>query len=317
MDQLTSMRVFIQAVERGSLSAAADSLDMSRAMATRYLEGLEDWLGSRLLHRTTRRLSLTEAGEQAIPQCREMLSIADELKARATLGGDEPSGKLRLTTTLSFAQAQLTAAMIEFQEKHPLVEVDLLVLDRSVNLVEERVDLALRISNRIDEGLVARRLAVCHSVLCASPSYLRRYGRPVLPDDLKNHRCIAHSGGLAPEFQLQREGQSFIVEPKACLTSNETSIVQCAAVAGAGIAMLPTFFVGDLLKRGQLVRVLEDYALAPLDIQAVYLSRRHQSRPLRMLIDFLSTRFGGPVAPWDAELNLTSPVLHSNARRKR
>lgn len=299
MDRLTSIQVFIETADRGSLTAAANSLDMSRAMATRYLETLEAWLGTRLLHRTTRRLSLTDAGEQALPRCREMLELAEQVKAHSSHGHNEAQGKLRLTATSSFAQAQLTSALVDFQERHPLVHIDLFVTDRAVNLVEERIDLAIRISNRIDAGLVARKLAVCKSILCASPAYLKRYGCPLAPADLKKHRCVTHNTGLAPEFGLWLEDEFTIVKAAGTFTANETSIVLAAVLWGAGIAMLPTYYVGEHLQRGTLEQVLPDHALEPLDIQAVYLSRRHQPKHLRLLIAFLLERFGGSVPPWD------------------
>jgi DNA-binding transcriptional LysR family regulator len=302
MNQLTSMRVFVEAVERGSISAAAESLNISRAMATRYLEGLEDWLGTRLLHRTTRRLSLTDAGEQVLGRCRDMLALAEEVRAQANQDAGEARGRLRLTTTPSFAEAQLTAAVVDFQERYPLVEIELFVVDRSVDLAAERIDLAVRISNHIDPGLIARRLAVCESVLCASPAYLARHGHPAVPADLERHRCIAHSGGIAPEFHPDHPEQLTPIKARGSLTANETSIVRAAALSGAGIAMLPTYYVGDDLDRGRLELVLPEYALKPLDIQAVYLSRRHQPKPLRLLIDFLSERFSGTPPPWDKRL---------------
>ena len=202
MDRLTAMRVFIEIVDRGSVSAAADTLGMSRAMASRYLEGLEDWLGVRLLHRTTRRLALSDAGERALTNCREMLALAEDVAAQTSQGSKELHGRLRLTSSPAFAQAQLASAVVDFQALHPLLEIELILVDRAVNLVEERIDLAVRLSNRIDPGLVARRLAICHSVLCASPAYLKRAGRPKSPDDLLAHRCITHSS-FAPQYNFR------------------------------------------------------------------------------------------------------------------
>lgn len=298
MDRLTAMRVFIEIVDRGSVSAAADALEMSRAMASRYLEGLENWLGARLLHRTTRRLALSDAGEQALKGFREMVALAQDVHAQARQQG-EVRGRLRITSSPSFAQAQLTAAVVDFQQLHPGVEIDLMMVDRTVDLVQDRIDLAIRLSNRIDETLVARRLAACHSVLCASPAYLARAGVPRRPEDLEKHRCVVHSSGFAPSYRLRRGDQATTVAARAVLTANETSIIRAGALAGAGIAMLPTYYVTEELARGQLQVVLPDHALDPLDIQAVYLSRRHQPLPLRKLIEFLAQRFGGDVAPWD------------------
>lgn len=180
------------------------------------------------------------------------------------------------------------------------MEIELILVDRAVNLVEDRIDLAVRLSNRIDPGLVARRLATCHSVLCASPAYLKRAGVPKSPEDLRTHRCIIHSTAFAPEYHLRLEGQLTTIEAQGILTANETSIMRAAALAGGGIVMLPTFYVGDDLARGTLQPVLPKYALDPLEVQAVFLSRRHQPKPLRLLIGFLADRFGGEVAPWDA-----------------
>lgn len=299
MDRLTAMRVFVETVDRGSVSAAAEALDMSRAMASRYLESLENWLGVRLLHRTTRRLALTDPGQHTLVTCREMLALANDVVAQAGHGAAEAQGRLRLTSTPSFATAQLTAAVVDFQALHTKVEIDLVMVDRTVDLVEDRIDLAIRLSNRIDPDLVARRLALCHSVLCASPAYLKRAGTPCVPGDLQVHRCVTHSTGFAPEYRLMRGGEETIVEARGLITANETTVVRAAALAGAGIAMLPTYFVGEDLALGTLKQVLPKYTLEPLDIQAVYLSRRHQPMPLRLLIEFLAARFGGEVAPWD------------------
>ncbi|MDP9994005.1 DNA-binding transcriptional LysR family regulator [Variovorax boronicumulans] len=304
MDRLIAMRVFVEIVDRGSVSAAADALDMSRAMASRYLEGLERWLGVRLLHRTTRKLALSDAGEQALKGFREMVALAGDVHAQASQQG-EVQGRLRITSSPAFAQAQLTAAVVDFQRLYPKVEIDMMMVDRTVDLVQERIDLAIRLSNRIDEALVARRLAVCHSVLCASPSYLARAGIPEMPEDLKRHRCVVHSAAFAPTYNLRcgdarDSGEKTVtVSPHAVLTANDTSILRAGALAGAGIAMLPTFYVTDELARKQLQIVLPAYTLDALDIQAVYLSRRHQPLPLRKLVEFLSERFGGDTAPWD------------------
>lgn len=304
------MQVFLETVERGSLSAAAEAMGMSRAMATRYLDGLEEWLGTRLLHRTTRKLSLTDSGEHVLVRCREMLQLADEVQAEADQSNIAPQGKLRVTTTPSFAQSQLTKVLVEFQALYPQIEVDLLVLDRTVNLVEERIDLAVRISNRVDPVLVARKLAVCHSVLCAAPSYIASAGRPVTPEDLEKHRYILHNNGITPEFVGSSKATTNTIKFNGVLTVNEIAVAQAAACAGAGIAMLPTFYAGSDIQAGNLEVVLADYTLKPLDIQAVYLSRRHQQKCLRLLIDFLVNRFGGPVAPWDKDFRHASSVLH-------
>ena len=270
-------------------------------MISRHLEGLERWLGARLLHRTTRRVSLSEAGLEALPRLRQMLELASDLQAVAGARRTEPTGKLRITTSLSFAVSCLTQAVVDFQRQHPRIEVELLTVDRAVDLVGERIDLAIRITNRLDDGVVARRLASCRSVLCASPAYLKRRGRPERPEDLKTHDCITHAFGARAQYRLRRDGRLTTLDVKGSLSGNETAVLRQAALAGAGIAMLPTYFVGDDLMRGALVRLLPDHEPEPLGIHAVYLSRQHQPQPLKLLIDFLAERFGGDVAPWDLQ----------------
>jgi len=299
MDQLTAIRSFVEIADQGSLTRAAEMLGLSRAMVSRHLEGLERWLGTRLLHRTTRRVSLSEAGQEALPRLRQMLELAADLQAVAGARTTQATGKLRVTTSLSFAVSCLTQALVDFQSRNPRIEVELLTVDRAVDLVSERIDLAVRITNRLDDGVVARRLASCRSVLCASPAYLKQRGSPEQPEDLKAHNCITHAFGARAEYRLRQAGRLSTVDVKGGLSGNETAVLRQAALAGAGIAMLPTYFVGDDLIRGALVRLLPDHEPEPLGIHAVYLSRQHQPRPLQLLIDFLAERFGGETAPWD------------------
>lgn len=176
MDRLTATRVFVEVIDSGSQTAAAERLDMSRAMVSRYLAELEEWVGARLLHRSTRRLSLTDAGAELLPQCREMLAVADAMQATGQTRRDSPRGTLRITSSLSFAQAWLTRAAAAFVERYPGTAIDLQVNSQVVNLVEERIDLALRIANQLDPNLIARRLGECRSVICAAPDYLRGHG---------------------------------------------------------------------------------------------------------------------------------------------
>ncbi len=300
MNHLSAIRSFVEIADKGSLTRAAEALDLSRAMISRHLEGLERWLGARLLHRTTRRVSLSEAGQEALPRMRQMLELAADLQAVSGARTAEPSGKLRVATSLSFALSCLTEALVDFQRRHPRIEVELLTVDRAVDLVGERIDLAVRITNRLDDGVVARRLASCRSVLCAAPAYLKRRGHPQRSEDLKSHHCITHTFGTRAEYRLRQAGRLTTFGVTGPLSSNETAVLRQAALAGAGIAMLPTYFVGAELKRRTLVRVLPDLEPEPLGIHAVYLSRQHQPLPLKLLIEFLAERFGGDVAPWDA-----------------
>jgi DNA-binding transcriptional LysR family regulator len=301
MDRLSAIRTFIEIADQGSLTRAAETLDLSRAMVSRHLESLERWLGTRLLHRTTRRVSLSEAGLEAMPRLRQMLELAADLQVVSGARRAEPTGKLRITTSLSFAISCLTQAVVDFQSRHPRIEVELLTVDRAVDLVGERIDLAVRITNRLDDGVVARRIASCRSLLCASPTYLKRRGHPKRPEDLKSHDCITHAFGSRAEYRLGQAGRLTTLGVKGPLSGNETAVLRQAALAGAGIAMLPTYFVGDELLQGTLVRVLPDHEPEPMGIHAVYLSRQHQPLPIKLLIEFLAERFGGDVAPWDRQ----------------
>jgi DNA-binding transcriptional LysR family regulator len=299
MDHLSAIRSFVEIADQGSLTRAAEALDLSRAMVSRHLESVERWLGARLLHRTTRRVSLSDAGQEALPRLRQMLELAADLQAVAGARRQAPAGKLRVTTSLSFALPCLTDAVVAFQALHPRIEIELLTVDRAVDLVSERIDLAVRITNRLDDGLVARRLATCRSVLCASPAYLARRGVPQQPADLAAHDCITHAFGMRAEYRLTQAGRLTVQAVRGPLSGHETAVLRQACLSGAGIAMLPTYFVGDDLRRGALLPVLTDFEPEPLGIHAVYLSRQHQPLPLKLLLEFLAERFGGDVPPWD------------------
>ncbi len=202
-----------------------------------------------------------------------------------------------MTTSLSFALSVLTQAVVDFQAQHPRIEIDLLTVDRAVDLVSERIDLAVRITNRLDHGVVARRLATFRSVLCAAPGYLAARGTPATTADPSAHTCITRA-----EYRLGRSGRLMTQAVRGALSGNETAVLKQAAIAGAGIAMLPTYFVGEEIHRGALVRVLPAHEPKTLGIHAVFLSRQHQPLPLKLLVDFLAECFGGDVAPWDARL---------------
>ena len=317
MDRYTAMQVFTEVADRGSLTDAASTLEMSRAMVSRYLESLERWLGVRLLHRTTRRVSLTEAGAEALERCRAVLELTDDVKAIAGARRSAPSGRLRITTSPSFAREHLASMVVDFLALHPQTQVELIGLDRTVNLVEERIDLAVRITNTLDDTLVARRLGTCRSVLCASPAYLARAGTPATPDELRAHTCLMHAHLSRTEYQLRKNGQLLRVPVSGNFQSNETSVLAQAALAGAGIALLPTYLVSGHIVRGELVRVLRDHEPEALGIHATYLSRQHQPHLLRLMLDFLADRFSDEVAPWDRAIAAMDPVPQKARMRKR
>ncbi|WP_313212103.1 LysR family transcriptional regulator [Stenotrophomonas sp.] len=294
MDRMTAMNVFVEVAERGSLTAAAEALEMSRAMVTRYLAEVERWLGARLLHRTTRRISLTGPGEAALLRFRQMLAIGDELRGELATDDPEPHGLLRVTASVSFGQNHLAAAVAEFVKRHPLTRVELLLVDRVVNLVEERVDIAVRISRAIDPSLIARPLGQCRSVLCAAPSYLAERGTPTTADALAAHNCLTHHYVGKSVWHLQRDGRKIAVAVGGNISANEASLLLEAVRAGAGIAMLPMYQIAPLLQAGELVAVLPDHEVELLGLYAVYASRRQLPTIMRSFLDFLVERFASP-----------------------
>lgn len=295
------MRVFVTVVDLGSQSAASDHLDLSRPVVSRYLAELEDWVGARLLHRTTRKLSLTAAGGETLPRCRQLLDLCGDMQAAVSEPDDAPRGLLRLSVSTSFGQAQLGAAIAEYVKRYPLVTVDLQMLDRTVNLVDERIDLAIRTSNDLDPNLIARRLTVCRSVVCATPAYLREHPAPQKVEDLARHNCLTHSYFGKSLWHFEENGEHVSVPVHGNITANEASTLMRVTLAGAGVAMLPSYQAGELIRSGELVRLLPHAEPRQMNIYAVYASRKHMPSALRSLLDFLVLRF--PEEPvWDVGL---------------
>ena len=290
MDRLLAVRVFVTVAERGSLTAAADQLDMSRAMVTRYLAAMETWMGSRLLHRTTRRISLTDIGQQVLLQSRHMLELGDSMENLAIRPDSTPRGRLRLSSSHSFAIDFLMAAVDDYLHQNSEAQVEIVVSDRAVNLVEERIDLAIRITNDLDPNLVARRLGQCRSVVCASPDYLHHHGRPQTPSDLSHHNCFTHSYFGDQHWQLSKHDDTVSVPVQGNLSSNDSTLLLQNTLRGSGIALLPLYSVHQLIQQGRLEPLLSDYQPIVLGIHGLYSNRRHMSPLLRSFIDFMVAR---------------------------
>ncbi|SHN03747.1 LysR family transcriptional regulator [Phytopseudomonas punonensis] len=290
MDRLTATRVFVEVVDRGSQTAAAEHLDLSRAMVSRYLAELEGWVGARLLHRTTRKLSLTQVGNELLPHCREMLHTAEMMRATGIKATDGPSGNLRIATSQSFAQTWLTPVLLEYLARYPNTSVDVLVNSQAVNLVEERIDLALRITNQLEPNQVARHLGDCHSVVCAAPAYLAKAGTPQEPHELVGHNCLTYSYFGRSVWRFSGQPGAVQVPVDGNLSSNDTAVLLEAAVGGGGICMQPLYAAAPLLEEGRLLRVLPDWQPQSLGIHAIYASRRQMLPALRALLDFIAER---------------------------
>lgn len=290
MDRLTATRVFVEVVDRGSQTAAADALEMSRAMVSRYLGELETWVGARLLHRTTRKLSLTGAGEQLLGQCREMLAMAEAMQSVSRTDEAAPRGTLRIACSQSLAQAWLVHALDDFTRLYSQVSIDLLVGSQAVNLVEARIDLALRITNQLDPNLIARQLAVCRSVVCATPAYLARHGTPQRAEELAQHNCLSYAYFGRSIWEFSRAGEPHAVAVSGNLSANESMVLLEAVLADIGISLQPRYSVGAHLRSGALVQLLPDYEPQQLGIHALYGTRRQMPPALRALLDFLVER---------------------------
>ncbi|AMW85270.1 LysR-family transcriptional regulator [Pseudomonas yamanorum] len=295
------MRVFVAVVDLGSQSAAADHLDLSRPVVSRYLAELEDWVGARLMHRTTRKLSLTAAGSETLPRCRQMLELCSDMQAAVSEPDEAPRGLLRLSVSTSFGQAQLADAMAEYVKRYPLVSIDMQMLDRTVNLVDERIDLAIRTSFELDPNLIARRLTLCRSVICASPAYLLEHPQPRRVQDLARHNCLTHSYFGKSLWHFVENGEPVSVPVQGNISANEASTLLRVTLAGAGVSRLPSYQAGDYIRSGELIRLLPEAEPQQMSIYAVYASRKHMPAALRSLLDFLVLRF--PEEPvWDVGL---------------
>ncbi|MEE9685020.1 LysR family transcriptional regulator [Lelliottia amnigena] len=287
MDRVTAMEVFSETVKRGSISAAAEHLGLSRAMASRYIALMEEWTGSRLLHRTTRRLSLTVAGEQALLLCQDIRTLTDGLAAMGPGSVSVPKGKLKITSNSIFAEFCLTELLVDFLIAYPEIQVDLQIMDRTVDLAEEGIDLAIRTSSILAPNLYARNLGYCSSVLCASHAYLDKHGTPGSLSDLKHHNCLTYTYFGQSAWRFHKESDIVNLPVTGSISTNEAAILFKATKLGAGVAMLPLYAVEQELAAGRLVALLPEYELDRLSVSAVYLSHKKMPQAQRVLIDYL------------------------------
>ena len=283
--------MFVEVAGNGSFSAAAEQLDMSRAMVTRYVGELEQWLGARLLQRTTRSVTLTDAGEHCLRRSQQMLSLMEDVEQETSSPDGELRGQLRITCSMSFAYAQMAAAVVDFLRLHPQLKIDLNASEGALNLVEARIDLAIRISAEPDPALIGRVLAPCASALVASPAYLASQGVPQSPADLAAHRCLTYANFGKSEWLLRRGTEHVRVGVSSHFSANEATALLRAALAGGGLALQPTYLANPHLADGSLQRVLPDWDPPDMSIYALYTSRRHLSPAVRALLDFLVDRF--------------------------
>lgn len=291
MDRITANQVFITIIEQGSMAAAADKLEMSRAMVTRYLAEMEAWAGVRLINRTTRRLSLTSAGEQVYQQALKLNLLAQSLPVQQDKGATALSGLIRISCSQSIANSALSRAISDFLLLYPQMMIDLQISNKVTNLVEDRIDLAIRITNDLEPNLIARPLSTCHSVICASPSYFEHRILPTEPAHLAMMDCLTYNFFGRSIWLFKKQGESFSVPVQGRLSANESTFLADAARYGAGIAMQPYYSVAEYLNSGELIPLLTDYQPQPLGIYAIYTSRQNMPATLRVLLDYLADWF--------------------------
>jgi len=305
LDRLTGMQVFMRVAGLGSLSAAARALGMSQTMATKHVAALEARLGTKLLHRTTRRLTLTEAGRGYLEAAERILGEVEEADALASASAVEVRGTMRVNVPVSFGIREIAPLIPDFARIHPTLTIDLGLNDRQVDLIEEGWDLVVRIGEMEDSGLIARRLAPCHTIICAAPRYLAERGTPQKVADLGRHNCLGYtlSRALGVDSWLFGRERKVRVPVRGDLRANNGDVLVAAAVAGQGIVYAPTFLVAREIVAGLLVPIKLDHATIALDgIFAVYPSDRRPPAKIRAFIDFLVQRFG-PAPHWDRELH--------------
>ncbi len=295
MDRFESMRAFTRVVDEKGFAAAARRMGLSRSVVNRAVIRLEHDLGTQLLRRSTRKVTPTEAGLAFYDRCVQILADLEEAVTAVTELQEAPTGNLRINAPMSFGTMHLSSVITEFMARHPAVHVELVLNDRFVDPIEEGFDLTLRAAEpATSTSLISRAIVTVKRVLCASPAYLDAAGEPGDPRDLKKHRCL-HYGylGSGSQWRLAGGGHDQTFAIRCVMWSNNGEILKHAAIADQGIALLPTFIVGEALQTGQLRTVLTDYQPPDIALSALYPRHRHLSAKVRLFVELLEERFGG------------------------
>ncbi len=289
MDRFIAMKSFVEVASQQSFTKAAAQLQLSRLQVSRHVQDVEAWLQQRLLHRTTRQVSLTPAGQEALDYCQRILSEVCALEFNAQAQSEQLSGCIRIAAPISFASTMLFDAVEKFTLLHTNINIDIIASDNIEALVEERIDIALRFTEQPDESLIARKLINLESVLCVAPSYIEQHGLPLHPDQLSNHNCFVHLN--QSEWSFVENEQTFAVNVAGNIKANALNILIKAALNGRGIVRAPCDLANPLIQSEQLLPILTDYTRWRYSLWAVYLSRSYQSPKVRAFIDFLVEEF--------------------------
>ena len=300
MDEFSAIPVFVAVIENGGFSAASRALGVSKSAVSKRINQLESHLGVRLLHRTTRKLSLTEAGERYYEHAAEALRAAGKAEDAVTELQGEPQGKLKISSPMSFGRLHVAPLIPKFLQRYPKLQIDLLMDDRNIDLVAGGFDIAIRSGDMPDSKLIARKLTPLRQVLCASPGYINRYGMPITPVELSERNCIlfSYSGDLN-EWTLNKNDQPETVLVSGNYRVNNSEALLEALREGIGIGRLPTFVAGPDLKAGRLLRILESYQIPDHIFYAVFPERQYLPAKVRAFLDFAIEYFGGDDPYWD------------------
>ncbi len=297
MDLFDGMKTFAAVVEAGSFTAAADRLAISTKLASSYVAQLEHRLGIRLLNRTTRSLSVTEAGERYLPRCRELIAELEALEESLRSGREAVTGIMRIASPYTFGEMYVLPLVRSFREMHPRLTIDVQLGDRYADLSNEGIDVAIRIGVLEDSALISRKLSQTQLWAVASPAYLKRNSEPETPVDLRNHNCIRDTNlRFAGRWPFQVSGRVQKIQVDGRCMVNSAKAVRDMAVLGEGIGLCPDYMVSEDVAKGKLKRILIDFPSTTLDIQAVYLSQRYMPAKVRRLIDFLGAAFKNGIA---------------------
>ncbi len=282
------MNVFTRVARAGSFAGGARDTGISRAMATKHIMQLENYLGVRLFNRTTRSLSLTEVGAAYLNRCQQVLGEIEEMESAVTHLHSQARGKLKINTPPFIGSSHVAPAIAHFLEKHPDLNVDMLIQSSLGDFVDEGIDIAIFLGKLEDTSLIARKLASSPMVICGAPDYFSKHGVPETPQELESHSCLIN-WAIAPRDNWQftsPEGEVLSMKVTGRLQTNQADPLRTAAINGLGIIKLPTYVVGHDIKKGKLKRIFNDYQLPPLEIYAVYPHRKHLSAKVRLFIDF-------------------------------
>ncbi|MBK9133042.1 MAG: LysR family transcriptional regulator [Betaproteobacteria bacterium] len=293
MDRWAEVALFVHVAELGSLTKAAEALDLSNAAASRHLAALEERLAARLVHRNTRRLALTDVGEAFYRRCKPLLAELHEAEAEVNAAVLKPTGTLRITGSLSFCMMHIAPRLPEFTERYPDLRVEIVAANRYYDLLDSGIDVAIRTREfEADSNITVRRLAETRRILAASPQYLQRHGAPATPHDLAKHKLLIYTNAHNPDqLRFTHDSQVLVLPVKGLLEANDGQVLRAAALKHLGILVQPMYIVHEDVVAGRLVPVLRDWELPRLTVNVAYQSRRHLPAKVRCFVDFLVEQF--------------------------